>query len=996
MVKNFLSKIGRIIGILFLCLMIFLAILCGYLAGSMLKVAEAAPKVNPDTLLSGLNENSTIVDSSGNLVEQIETAEYRKIVPYEQIPKNLVNAFISAEDRRFYEHNGVDFIGILATVKDFFSSGNMRGASTITMQLARDMYLNKDVNWIRKIQEIFVALQIDKMMTKDQIMESYLNRIFFGQNAYGVEAASQIYFSKNVQDLNLAQCAALASIVPAPSHYALYVTYRPSQVKDERVLGETSINGERYMAIYNPPAYEREKYVLKEMLKNGYISQAEYDEAVNTDVAATIQPPTKRADNISNYVTQLVRDQAISVLMDSQNITETEARQLLLYGGLTVTTTVDMDLQRKLQDYVGSIQRTVSGTVSGSSGDLAINVSLDSNGNLLNRNGNLIYYKRTNLLDSNNQVVIPKSQYTFDNSNNLIIRPGRVRGYNGYLDITDMYDYDENDVLRVYRVGTIPINADSLSVDGEGMITIAAKFLQESTTPLYTVRDDGALILNSEYYDVDQRGTIQPQIAMTVLDTKTGEVRAVIGGRESDETFYSNRATDFPRQPGSSFKPLADYTGAIALGYNQGAVMDDVPYQMLDGNPWPRNVTGRYQGLMNMYDALIISSNPVAVRWLEKIGMDVSKEYLTRYGIIDRNHPERDHFVEASEDAAHNDENLSMAIGSLTTGVTTLEMANAYQALGNNGTRNQALCISKITDNSGKVYFENKHTAIEVTKPEENYQLLDILKDYVTVGYTKNYISKTNIDVAGKTGTTNDQRDFWFCGTSPYYSVAIWTGPDNGQLSLKGDSGIAARLFAQVNAILNEGKEAAEFEIPAGLHEEEICMLSGMKPTAACKSDPKHGVKTVLVSDATAPKEECNVHVIREIDVRNNLLANDNLPGFLKASRVFIQRPVPYDPSKFNGITPEDWSLQVPTAYSNLPSVLQPSTVTNPDGSTTVRTYDMNDGSFVDVTTYPDQSKKTVYYDAAGNVLREQVTEAPSAPSTDAPNNNTNQPAPAN
>ena len=975
MVPHTMKNIGKIAAIFVLSFLIFLAIIGGYLAGSMLEVAKEAPKMNADLLLSGLKENSQIVDAKGNLIQQIETTEYRKVVPYDQIPKNLINAFISAEDKRFASHDGVDLYGIAATVRDFFRSGDLRGASTITMQLARNVFLNSDVNWKRKIQEIYLAYQIDDQLSKQQIMESYLNRIFFGQNAYGVQAASQIYFSKDVKDLSLAQCATLASIVPAPSHYSLYKTLRPSEVTDETVLDETEINGERYLAIYNPPAYKRAHWVLGEMKKNGFISEQEYKDALNTNVAKTINAPEKRADNVSTYVTDLVKEQTIEILMDTQKISRKQARQMLMYGGLTITSTLNMDLQQKLQESVSAISSSLL-SPTGDYSPLALDLKYDRAGNLIGRDNSLLYYRRANLMDNKDRVIVPASQFQVDEKGNLIIKRGLLRGYSGYIDIMDYFDFDKNGVLHTHQVGTIPIDEKYLSVDEAGTMHIAKAFLDSNKTPFYEVRKDGAMILNPDYYDYDKVGVKQPQIAFTVLDTATGEVRAIIGGREQDDRHFLNRASSFPRQPGSSIKPLADYTGALALGFNQGVAMDDAPFTMQEDQPWPANVDARYRGMMAMQEALVRSSNPVAVRWLNKIGLATSKEYLTRYGIINAEHPDRDHFVEASEDGQNNDENLAMGIGSMSRGLTTMDMAGAYQAIANNGTRIPAMSISKITDNRGKVFYENKHQATEVLAPEVNYQLIDLLKHVVSDGFTNRTLRSRSMALIGKTGTTSKNMDFWFAGATPYYATAVWVGADNALISMKGDSRIPANIYATMHTILHENLEAKDFAIPKGVFEAEVSNITGQKPTSATRGG--NGVLRILVSEQTAPKNDDTGYVFRQVDVRNNLLAADSTPARLRAYRSFIDVGSDYDPAKFNNIKPEDWARRVPTRYSDLGSFMPPETFTK-NGLTTIREYNQIDGSYTETTKMPDGTTQVIRYDALGKEIGKSVLPADSS-----------------
>lgn len=934
------------VGIFFVSLLIFLGILGGYLAGSMLLIASEAPGVDSKELLSGLTESSKIVDQDGKLIQQIETAEFRKVIPYDQIPRDLINAFVSAEDKRFWSHDGVDFFGILAAIKDLMSSGGLRGASTITMQLARNVYLNNDVNWTRKIQEMYLALQMEDALTarlgkeeaKKKIMESYLNRVFFGQQAYGVEAAAQVYFSKPAKELDLTQCATLASVVPAPSHYSLYSTYRPSQVTDERVLGETTINGERYVCVYNPPAYERSKWVLKEMLANGYITEDQYKKADQVDVAETIKPVSKQMENTPSYFTDLIRDQAITLLMDNAKISEEEAKNKLFYGGLSITSTIDLDLQKKLQTSISAINNRVDETAGGSVRNFALDLNYDRSGNVLNANGTIIYYKQENLIDKEGRVIFPPNTFQVGEDGSLTLQSGRVRAIQGSLIITNFYSYDENNVFRTHKMGSIPIGEDYISKDEEGNIHISAAYFNTTENKIYSLRDDGSLLLNSEHYTYDKVGTKQPQLAVTVLDTKTGEIRAMIGGREEDDSQFVNRAYDYPRSPGSSIKPIAEYTAALAQGYNQASAMDDVPISMVDGKPWPSNNNGRYQGLTYMKKAVSESLNPPAVRWLEKVGMKATKDALTRYGIINKNHRDRDNFIEENESInGANDENLSLALGAMTRGLTTLDMANAYQAIGNNGKRIPALAISKIVDNTGKVYFENKHPETEVLNPQVNYQLLDMLLAASKQSWIRPSITVSGVEQGAKTGTTNDNKDYWCCVTNPYYTTSVWVGMDNAQMSMAYNSANGVYIYGRVAKILMEGKDPAEFEVPEGVYPVNLCSASGLKPGRYCHYDSMHPVITVLCSKETEPKGVCDVHVSRLVDTRNLLLASSNTPDVVKGYWAFTERKIPYEPQKFNGIRPEDWRIEAPKAYSTLGPVEVKSsenpTPTNPETS---------------------------------------------------------------
>ncbi|MDY3052582.1 MAG: transglycosylase domain-containing protein [Ndongobacter sp.] len=975
MFKRVSIGILKFLGILFISMLIFLAIICGYLAGAMLKVAGESPEIHAKDMLANLKQSSVIVDPNGSLVERIETEEFREIVPFEKIPKHLINAFICAEDKRFYEHNGIDIWGIMSTLRDAVSGGGQRGASTLTMQLARNVYLSNDVEWTRKIQEMYISLKIDEELEKDEILEAYLNRVFFGQNAYGVQAAAQVYFSKNVWELDLAQCATLAGVVQAPSDYSLYETYRPSTVTDQRVLGETTINGDRYIAVYNPLAYERSKYVLEQMLKNGAITQEEYDQAIQEDVAATVRPPAKRAANLSTYFTDLVKDQAIVLLMDSQNISRSEASQLLYYGGLTVTATVDLELQRKLEDQFASMNTILNGDTSGASSPMNLELDYDDYGNIVNDDGYLQYFQRGNLMTSDLRVFIPDGQYSINADGSLTIDSLRIDPYSDYLDLADFYTVDEQGILRTHRVGTIPVETTHLLRDQGSRFTLSADFLAKNANFYSSV--EGGIALNKDYYQVDDTGVMQPQSACAVIENTTGEIKAIVGGREQEGYHFLNRASSFPRQPGSSLKPLAVYAGVLDSGYNLASTMDDTPVDVLDGDVWPYNAYGSYYGILTVRNALKYSSNPVAVKWLDKITVSASKEYLSRFGIINRAHPERDTFIEASEDASANDEHRALALGAVTEGFTPLTMASGYQAIGNNGQHIEALAISSIVGSDGKVYFKNEHTATEALTPEINYQLLSALMDVANQpGYTA-YSQIDGIDTAGKTGTTEGRSDLWFIGTTPYYTTAVWMGSDNANLQLSGTSAIPVQFYGALTRTIHEGLEPASFTRPEGIFETDVCTISGQKPTAACAADPRYPIITEIVSEKTAPKDNCKAHVWRDVDKRNNLLATKDTPQPLVETKSFVQRPTPYDPSAFAGILPDDWGYEAPTRYSDLPTKIDKTVVTNPDGSKTTTTYNEK-WDKIEVTEYKDGTKVTVVTSLDGTVTT--TTEKPTKP----------------
>ena len=265
----------------------------GATVGVVIGIAKEAPEIDPTNIYSLLSQTSFIVDQNGNPIEKVqnEDYEYRTIVELDKMPKHLRDAFISIEDERFNSHIGVDPRGIMSALWDNIKAGHtVRGASTITQQLARNLYLNNDVKLDRKIKESYLALQIEKALTKDQILEAYLNRIFLGQGAYGVQEAAQTYFSKNVEDLTLRESAAFAAIVKSPTKYSPYRTIKPEDFDSEKHIEVARIDilGEQYIAIFNPEAVNRQKLVLAKMLELGKITEEEYNVALEEDIQANL------------------------------------------------------------------------------------------------------------------------------------------------------------------------------------------------------------------------------------------------------------------------------------------------------------------------------------------------------------------------------------------------------------------------------------------------------------------------------------------------------------------------------------------------------------------------------------------------------------------------------------------------------------------------------------------------------------------------------------
>ena len=919
MVKKITSVVLKLILIVFLILVSVGVVFAGLSGGAILEVMKTAPEIDADIVKYEMSQNSTIVDEDGNEVNSIATKEYREIVDYDKIPDYLKQAFVAVEDERFYKHPGLDPQSIIGSaIENFRAGGIVRGGSTITQQLARNTYLNNDQTYERKIREIYLALEIEENLSKDEILGAYLNRVFMGQNSYGVQAAAKTYFDKDVSELNLAQCAALAGIVQSPSENSLYKAIKISEVTDQKVLGEFTIEGEKYAAVYNPAPFEREVYVLDKMLEHGYISKEEYEEAKNFDVASSIVPAERTNTEIASYFNSLLEKQVVSKLMEIYNMSENQAWDRLYYGGLRITTTVDADMQKQLESIYSDFSSYLMGDTSGWSSAPLLDLKYDDYGNIVNSDGNLLYYSKSNILNENNDIRLRNDEAWFDEDGNIVLSTNKA-----YLDQTNLVfrDYysldDTNKNLRTHKIGSIAFKTnDDIRLNDDKNIVISKKYL-ENNPKLFTYYDDETFSINKDFYDIDLNGVIQPQASTVVMDQENGHIKAIMGGRDQSGVRILDRASAIPRQPGSSIKPIATYTPALDNGFNLATGVDDVPLLMNeDDEPWPKNVYDYYEGLVPIRKAIERSINTIAVRTLNEVGIPTSIDYLKNFGIIKEDG--NDNFITESENSKTNDENLAaLGVGAMTHGLTNLEMTAAYAALANKGEYNEPLTFSKIEDSTGKVLFDSENVIKhKVTSEETAYQITSALQ---STGQSYGNIYVNGNDFATKTGTTDDYVDFWCVGYTPYYTVGVWMGADDQSIRMNGTSiQRAALMWNTINNQILDGYEPRTFERPDSIVEMEVDTMSGKLPTELSYMDPRGTVTTEIFGPKNKPTKDDDIHTLVSIDTRNNLLASDVTPRWAMAQVSYLKSKSNYDPKDFNDIYPRDWQYRAPTQYSDL------------------------------------------------------------------------------
>lgn len=782
------TKVRHKFGVIFWKCILVLVIIVGVVGissgvGVMKGIIDSAPDISEiDVTPTGYS--STVLASDGTEISTlVASGANRKYVTIDEIPQSLQDAFVAIEDERFYEHNGIDMQSILRAAATGIAHGFhfSQGGSTITQQLIKNNVLTtwtSESSFIeslqRKIQEQYLAVELEKKVDdKKWILENYMNSINLGANTLGVQAASEKYFGKDVSELTLSESAVIAGITQNPAKY------NPITHPDQNA--------------------ERRERVLTNMLEQGYISQSEYDEAMDDDVYDRISEHNAVDDtSINSYFVDALIDDVFSDLID-KGYSETEAYKMIYQGGLTIQSTQDLELQK-------------------------------------------ICDEEANNLD--NYPTTPKYSFTLY---------FQVKSSDGTLT-----SYSNQTMLSYYKKATN--NEDySINFDTEDECYAAiAQYEQDVLNP------GDEIVEGSEYVTI----TLQPQIALTLMDQSTGEVKAMVGGRgDKSGNRTWNRATDTCRQPGSTFKIIGCYAAALdAGGLTLASVQDDAPFTV--GSKQFHNYDNSYRGYTNLRTAITNSINIVTVKTLQEIGVDLGYEYAENFGITT---------------LTDTDKNLSLALGGLTKGVTNIELTGAYATIANGGTYLEPKLYTVVYDHDGNVLLDKSDTqdTRQVLKDTTAWLLTDAMKDVMTSGTgTRAYFGSTMAQ-AGKSGTTTSNRDCLWAGYTPYYTCVVWGGYDDNSKQAGSNTTYPKNIWKAVMSRVHEGLEYKDFPTPSGITSATVCSKSGLLPIeGTCDSDPRGSMLITEYFDAsTVPSDLCDHHVTLTICNDTGTLANAYCPN---------------------------------------------------------------------------------------------------------------------
>lgn len=830
---------------LFKALGIFVGAVAAVVIVLVLSIVFTSPSIDPDNIYNLLSESSVLYNDEGEPIESVFEADGKRTnVEFSQMPENMINAFVSLEDKTFWKHNGFNFIRIFGAIKDSFSTGQISGTSTITQQLARNVYLadtKSERSLIRKIREAYYSVQLERNLTKEQILEAYLNTIFLGYNSYGVQAASKAYFGKDVSELDLMECVSLAALPQAPDRYALIKTLNTSAV-DEDTEG-ILYKGSQYTYVISDASKERRELCLKMMLKQEKITKEQYDLTMEDTLSAHINAGLDEKQEMSSYFTDYVITNVIEDLQNEFHLEYSEAKQMLYTNGLSVYTTMDSGMQL-------IIETEFTNT---SNFPRVSNLKKDGNGNIIGVNNKILLYNNETYFDNNGFFVLSSEEYKANGDGSVTIFKGKrlnifnttVKGEPDYsLEFKDIYIMEDS-IFHSMNGGHISIPAKYKNRDNDDNLIIAAEFFDDF--PDFFMFDDRGMSFGPSTYLLNQK-VVQPQSAMVLTEYETGQIKAMVGGRNTKGRMLFNRATS-PRQPGSAIKPIAVYSAALQQGYESQAagtnqafvsldnsgnevpnyygdfwtaasVIDDAPLKTGD-KIWPKNWYNSYRGLMSLRTAVEQSVNVAAVKVISQVGFDYSANLLERMGVttVERGSPEVNDLNPAA-----------LGLGGMTYGISPLEMVGGFGTIANYGVYVEPICYTEVKNKRGEVLLDKVPRKNQVLNEGVAWIMSDILQSVVTNGLGKPAAISSQ-PVAGKTGTTSDNYDAWFVGYTPKYAASLWIGNDVN-IELSQGSVSAARLWSKIMRQCLDGMPRESFgKAPENVISASVDSYSGGLPS---------------------------------------------------------------------------------------------------------------------------------------------------------------------
>ena len=731
--------------------------------------------------------SSKVYSGDGELVNDF-SSEKRIFVPYKAISEKVINSFLSAEDKNFFYHPGVDAKGVLRAVvnniSNIIASRRLEGASTITQQVAKNFLLTNEVSLNRKIKEAILAFRIERALSKERILELYLNQIYLGEGTYGVASASLEYFDKPISELSYEEAAMLAALPKAPSRYNPYKNIKLAKF--------------------------RRDLVLKNLLENGYINESDYKEFTNNKISLKKRKKTFTEDT-SYYVEDIRKDVVEKLGFDK-----------VYKQGLNISTPINLDLQKI------AIKSLREGLISydkrrGWRGPIINSKKLDN----WNKDINLDKFRLEKSINWEIAIVIKIDKF--------------------FVDVET--ENKENGIIKYENISWVKKEFDQILKVGD---IIYVEKLKGNTFALRQLPEvNGGIV---------------------VMDPFTGRVLALSGGFSFKKSEF-NRATQALRQPGSAFKPFI-YALALENGYTPSTLILDAPLVLEQGSDlkmWkPENYGKKFYGPSTLRMGLEKSRNLMTVRIAQDLGLKKIVNFSKQLKIY--------------EDPS---ELLSISLGSAET--TLLKLTSAYSSFVNGGKLIMPIMIDRIQDSEGNTIFNNEKRKcincdqisylsenypnirdefLQIFSSETAYQMTSILEGTVQNGTGKN-LKDLNLDIGGKTGTTNSNTDTWFIGFTSKLVIGAYVGFDNPKSLGKYETGAKTALPIFKNFVKNAVKkeEARPFKVADNIIMKVIDPITGKKPSSSTKS-------TIIEAYKNLPDDN-----LANQDI-NNRLKNNNILRF--------------------------------------------------------------------------------------------------------------------
>jgi penicillin-binding protein 1A len=774
--KEFIIKnLKRILFVL----SVVITVLVGALIGIILVYQKGFPQIK--SLEDIRPKVMTVIHDDHEQPIKEFAIEKRTIIRRQDIPDILIKALIASEDNQFYSHWGINFKGTFRAILGELLKRNFGGGSSITQQLALNLFLNRDRTWSRKFKEMLMAIQIEKKYSKDQILTFYCNKIYLGASVYGVEAAARYYFGKSVKEINLAEAALFPTIMPSP-------------------------NG-KYNVFKRPDnCLKKRNYILQRMLELRFIDEKQYSEAIKYPLPT--KPYEIEEEEIGNYFVE-----------ETRKIIEGKYGDKVLYtGGLKVYTTLNSEMQTWAEDALKA-------------GVRAVDKRRGWRGNLKN------VFTIPKEEDEGEDTPIDLETYQLPTWKRLKLKAGKivegiVLSVNPQKAIIKIGDYkgilDAANAKWSRRLLTQTLKkGDIVSV---GILDVIGN-LDEPETPGET---DAKLEDKKAEKEKDKKKSEKPvefplklsleqepivQGAILVVDNKTGEIKAMVGGYSFEKSQWNN-ATQALRQTGSTIKPIV-YTAAIENGYSPSTIINDEP--TIFDNQWvqepyePQNHTQDFRGPLTLRRGFEMSRNLISAKIVEYVTPPRIVQYAKNFGITADLKPY-----------------MSIGLGAFE--VTLKEMVAAYTVFPNLGVRVNPYLIRKIVDSNDYIIEENYPDRKRVIEDESAYIINYLMQGVVKsgTGYRAKHL---NAPIGGKTGTTDDYTDAWFIGFSPSITVGVWMGLDMKESLGNEETGgrAASPVFVDfMTKFLEKYPEPQQFKRPPGVIMRKIDKYTGKLWTEDC------------------------------------------------------------------------------------------------------------------------------------------------------------------